>query len=221
VEPQQENVQVVSRDRVSNHGEVYTGEREVNAMLNLVKSETERIDSRFLEPACGNGNFLVEILRRKLRVVDRRYRKSQLEWERYGVLAVCSIYGIDILEDNVEACRERLLDLFRRTYKNRFKTSIREACLEAVRFLLGRNIILGDALTLRCVDDPTKPIVFSEWSPINGSLLKRRDFTFEELLQEPSARGKIHLSDSGRSIFIPSPVADFMPTHFLEVAHVQ
>ena len=92
--------QVKSKQRVADHGEVFTSEREVNAMLDLVKQETERIDSRFLEPACGNGNFLVEVLRRKLDQVDKRYSRSQSEWERYAIIAVSSIYGVDILEDN-------------------------------------------------------------------------------------------------------------------------
>ena len=95
--------QVVSRKRVADHGEVLTAKREVAAMLDLVKQETERIESRFLEPACGDGNFLTEILERKLRVVAARYGKSQLDYERNAVLAVSSIYGIDILEDNVAA----------------------------------------------------------------------------------------------------------------------
>ena len=104
--------QVVSKQRVADHGEVYTHTREVNAMLDLVKQETERIDSRFLEPACGTGNFLVEILNRKLAVAVTRYAKSQLEYERYAVLAIASIYGIDILSDNVSACQDRLFELF-------------------------------------------------------------------------------------------------------------
>ena len=101
-----ENKQVKSKQRVTDHGEVFTNEREVNAMLDLVKQETERIDSRFLEPACGDGNFLAEVLRRKLAVVDSRYSKSQFEWERYAVIAITSIYGVDILEDNAEECRK-------------------------------------------------------------------------------------------------------------------
>lgn len=83
------------------HGEVFTSEREVNAMLDLIKPETERIESRFLEPASGTGNFLIEVLHRKLNVVETRYKKSQREYERYAVIAVSSLYGIDILEDNV------------------------------------------------------------------------------------------------------------------------
>ena len=101
--------QVKSRERVREHGEVFANEREVNAMLDMVKQETERIDSRFLEPACGDGNFLAEVLRRKLNVVDSRYRRSLPEWERYAFIAVGSIYGVELLGDNVNACRERLL----------------------------------------------------------------------------------------------------------------
>ena len=96
------DTQVRSKKRVTDHGEVFTNDREVNAMLDLVKHETERIDARFLEPACGNGNFLAEVLRRKLNVVEQRYSKSQIEWERYAVIAVSSIYGVDILEDNAQ-----------------------------------------------------------------------------------------------------------------------
>src|SRR6186713_1399215 len=102
------SAQVISKKRVVDHGEVLTGAREVNAMLDLVKQETERIDSRFLEPACGDGNFLAEVLKRKLTVVESRYGKSQLEFERYLVIAVSSIYGVDILEDNAIECRARL-----------------------------------------------------------------------------------------------------------------
>ena len=104
--------QAISKKRVADHGEVLTGTREVNAMLDLVKQETERIDSRFLEPACGNGNFLAPILERKLAAVEKRYGKSQLDFERYAVLAVSSVYGIDILSDNVSQCRERLFGVF-------------------------------------------------------------------------------------------------------------
>src|SRR6266550_630135 len=107
---------VRTKKRVADHGEVLTAKREVNAMLDLVKHETERIDSRFLEPACGNGNFLTEILERKLAVVEKRYGRSQLDFERYAVLAVSSIYGIDKLEENVTTCRQRLFEIFDRIY---------------------------------------------------------------------------------------------------------
>ena len=103
-----EKKQVKSRERVAAHGEVFTAEREVKAMCDLVKPETERIDSRFLEPACGDGNFLAEILSRKLACEQiRKYRKSSYDWERNSLLALGSLYGVDILADNCEACRER------------------------------------------------------------------------------------------------------------------
>lgn len=101
--------QTKSKNRVADFGEVFTNEREVNAMLDLVKHETERIDSRFLEPACGDGNFLAEVLRRKLAVVRSRYGKNPDDYERYSVIAVSSIYGVELLEDNTKECRKRLL----------------------------------------------------------------------------------------------------------------
>src|SRR5581483_10312919 len=211
--------QIKSKQRVTEYGEVLTPQHIVNAMLDLVKQETERIDSRFLEPACGTGNFLIEILNRKLRVVEARYAKSQLEYERYAILAVSSIYGIDILEDNAEECRNRLFETFDTAYTRLFKTKAKEQCREAVRYILKRNIVHGDALTLKTVGANPQPIVFPEWSLVNGSLLKRRDFAFHELVGHGSMRELPLFSDLGEEAFIPEPVKEYPPVHFLEVAH--
>ena len=135
--------QVKSKKRVSDHGEVLTGKREVNAMLDLVKQESERIESRFLEPACGNGNFLTVILERKLAVVEKRYGKSQLDFERNAVQSVSSLYGIDILADNVSQCRERLFEIFDKVYERLFPDTSKPTCRDAVRFILVRNIVWG------------------------------------------------------------------------------
>ena len=189
-------------------------------MLDLVKSETERIDSRFLEPACGTGNFLTEILERKLRVVEGRYGKSQLDYERYAILAVSSIYGIDILEDNVQHCRHWLFGIFDLNYLRLFKNKTNDHCRESVRYILERNIIHGDALSLKTVGDNPKPIIFSEWSPVNGSMLKRRDFTFHGLLEHASMKELPLFSDLGEDVFIPTPDKEYPLTHFLEVADV-
>jgi len=213
------NPHVKSRRRVVEHGEVLTPQNIVDAMLDLVKQETERIDSRFLEPACGTGNFLVEILNRKLRVVEARYVKSQLEYERYAILAVSSIYGIDILEDNVKECRKRLFEIFDVAYTRIFKAKAKEQCRGAVRYILALNIVHGDALTLKTVGANPQPIVFPEWSLINGSLLKRRDFAFHELISHGSMREQPLFSDLGEEAFIPEPIKDYPPVHFLEVAH--
>lgn len=212
---------VLTKQRVADHGEVLTGQREVSAMLDFVLQETRRIDSRFLEPACGNGNFLAEVLARKLSVVEDRYQRSQLEYERYSVLAVSSVYGIDILEDNVRECRERLLGVFESAYVRLFKEGIKDKCLAAVRFMFERNIIRGDALTLKTVGPEAGPIIFSEWSSVNGSLLKRRDFSFRELLAHESYKETPLFSDLGDEAFVPRPEREYTPVHFLELADAQ
>ena len=213
--------QVISKKRVADHGEVYTGKREVNAMLDLVKQETERIESRFLEPACGTGNFLTEILERKLRVVESRYGKSQLDYERYGVLAVSSVYGIDILEDNVVECRKRLFGIFDQKYTSLFKEGVKEECRDAVKHILEKNIIWGNALDLKTVGKNPQPVVFSEWSPVNGSMFKRRDFTFRGLLDHAAIKELPLFSDLGDDVFIPKPIKEYPLIHFLRVADAE
>jgi hypothetical protein len=206
--------QIVSRKRVVDHGEVFTGPREVNAMLDLVRSETERIDSRFLEPACGTGNFLAEVLERKLKVVDARYRTSQVEHERYTLLAVSSLYGIDLLGDNVTECRRRL----RTIVESHGGAPMSGPFLHSINFVLERNIIRGDALSLKTVGESPRPIVFSEWSLVNGSMVKRRDFEFHELLSFAGMKEKPLFSDLGEEAFFPEPVREFPPTHYLGLA---
>jgi hypothetical protein len=216
-----DSLQMKSKERVNNYGEVFTSEREVNAMLNLVKQETERIESRFLEPACGTGNFLKEILRRKLNVVETRYKKSQLEYERNAVLTVSSIYGIDILEDNVMECRNKLYEIFNQRYTSIFKESAKDECLKSVRYILEHNIIWGDALTFETVDQNPETIIFSEWSPLNGSMFKRRDFTFRGLLEHEETKELPLFSDRGEKVYIPIPKREFPPVHFLRIADVR
>jgi hypothetical protein len=210
-----EKKQVKSKKRVADHGEVFTNDREVNAMLDLVKQETERIDSRFLEPACGNGNFLAEVLRRKLKVVDQRYGNNQMDWERYAVIAVSSIYGVDILEDNAQECRVRLYQIFDDLYTSHFKDKCKEDCRRSIRFLLDRNILWGDALDF--TNPATKqPIVFSEWSAVNGSMLKRRDYMFKFLVEKSHQFSLFN--DEGNPAAIDEPVKDFPLIHFLKLS---
>ncbi|MBP5534557.1 MAG: SAM-dependent DNA methyltransferase [Alphaproteobacteria bacterium] len=213
------NEQIVSKQRVSEHGEVFTNPREVNAMLDLVKQETERIDSRFLEPACGKGAFISEVLHRKLRIVSDRYAKSPVEYERYAVLAISSIYGIDILEDNVADCRQEMLKIFKDEYKSALKQDCSPECEASVRFILSKNIIWGDALTLKRVDNDL-PIVFSEWSAVNGKMMKRRDFSFSNILN-CSTEGLPLLSDLNEDVWLPKPIKDFPLTHYLELENAE
>ena len=219
------NAQVKSKKRVADHGEVFTAEREVNAMLDLVKQETERIDSRFLEPACGDGNFLAEILRRKLAVVLRQYGKSPADYEKYAVLAASSIYGVDILQDNVEACRARLFEIWDAQYTAACKKEVNEDCRTAVRYILARNILCGNALSLKQVDaqqrDLPEPIIFSEWSFVDESKLKRRDFRLDELLNDNASQPTLLTTgweyDQETNAYIPAPIREYPPTYYRRV----
>ena len=186
--------QIKSKERVADFGEVFTAEREVNAMLDLVKAETERVDSRFFEPACGTGNFLVEILRRKLEAAVRRAtppgkaRPDKMEFERQSVVAVSSIYGIDLMADNATECRERLFAIWDEAYGRICKGETSEECRDAVRFILERNIVHGNSLSMKFTDDKgndtDKPIVLTEWSIVSGEMMQRKDFRFDDMLAD-------------------------------------
>lgn len=231
--------QIKSKKRVTDHGEVMTGEREVNAMLDLVKQETERIESRFLEPACGDGNFLAEILRRKLAVVRREYyprRGSCHDYELQAMKAVMSIYGVELLQDNVEACRERLFRLFDQEYTSVCKNKASDAYRDVVKYVLSQNILCGDALSLMKVDaqgnDTEDFIIFPEWTfPFNDSKVKRRDFELGKLMdekqvpQKPADENQIALSldseweyDEETHAFIPKPVKVYPIIHYRRIA---
>ena len=221
--PTKNKNQVISKQRVADHGEVFTAEREVSAMLDMVRHETERIDSRFLEPACGTGNFLVPVYEKKLAMTKKRYGRSQLEFERYAVVCTGSVYGVDILLDNVKLCRKRLFETFDNVYTALYKKRSKDTVRDTVRFILGRNILCGDALSLKTVSTQPKPIVFSQWSLVRGSMIKRRDFAFEELLPDNSTNISLfkqaHISDLGTPAFIPSPVREYPLAHFLSLNH--
>ncbi|MBP3673226.1 MAG: hypothetical protein J6J18_05300 [Oscillospiraceae bacterium] len=222
--------QIKSKKRVADHGEVFTAEREVTAMLDLVKPETERVDSRFLEPACGDGNFLAEILQRKLKEVRRKYRRSPFDYEKNAVLAISSIYGVDLMMDNVLACRERLFCIWDKEYKAVCKRETNDLAKDAVRFILSRNIVCGNALTLMCVDeegcDTCSPIVFSEWSFITGTMMQRKDYTFDELLNgdphpnTPVAENQQTMFDATDD-YKPDPEGKFLAQYITDYRRVQ
>ena len=204
------DTQIKSKERVSAHGEVFTNPREVNAMLDLVKAETERIDTRFLEPACGDGNFLIEILHRKLAICEARVKAkqyTQLQYEHDAIWSISGIYGIELLADNAAACRKRLLNYFTEQYQTLFKSKGKDSCIEAVRYILSKNIIHGDALTYKRVDKPNEWIHISEWSFIGADKVNRRDYEFSYLVGEFESEG----------LFSDLPVQTFPPVHFLKI----
>jgi hypothetical protein len=166
---------VKSKQRVSDHGEVFTPEWMVEAMLDLVKGETERIDSRFLESACGDGNFLVQVLRRKLAAVELKYGKSDFERRHYALLGLMCIYGIELLADNIADCRRKLLGIFAE-YLN---LAPADDFYRAAVCVLSQNLIHGDALTMRTHD--ALAITFAEWGYLGKGRFQRRDFRFDSL----------------------------------------
>ena len=166
---------VKSKQRVVDHGEVFTPPWMVEAMLDLVKNETDRIDSRFLEPACGSGNFIVQILRRKLAAVELKYGKSDFERRQYALLALMCIYGIELLADNITECRANVLELFS-DYLQLDKT---DDLYGAACYVLSQNLVHGDALTMRTANGLA--ISFAEWGYLGKGKFQRRDFRFDTL----------------------------------------
>jgi len=191
---------VKSKKRVSDHGEVFTPSWMVEDMLNLVKHESERIDSRFLEPACGSGNFLVPVLQRKLASVETRYGKSDFEKRHHALLALMCIYGIELLQDNAEECRANLLD----TFRSYLRVHVGDTWFRAAENVLALNIVQGDALTMTTPDG--LPLTFPEWAYLAKGKFQRRDFQFE-MLTERSATNHTdmlwqHFEE--RDLFAPS-----------------
>jgi hypothetical protein len=166
---------IKSKKRVADHGEVFTPSWLVEAMLDLVKGEAERIDSRFLEPACGSGNFLVPILKRKLAAVELKYGKSDFEKRQYALLAVMCLYGIELLADNIAECRANMLEVLA-DYLN---VPEEDALYRAASRVLSQNLIHGDALAMRTSED--RPIIFAQWSYLGKGKFQRRDFRLDVL----------------------------------------
>lgn len=203
---------IKSKQRVEDHGEVFTPEWLVDAMLDLVKDETERLDSRFLEPACGSGNFLTKILKRKLATVEIKFAKSQFDRQHYAVLSLMSIYGIEILEDNIEECKANLLDIFAK-YLNLEKEEALYACGD---YVLTQNIVHGDALTMK--DTRGNPIVFAEWGYLGKGKFQRRDFRLDVLTGSSafSAEGSLFADLGKHEIF--QPIKSYEPMTAAEIA---
>jgi len=207
--------QIKDKSRVSNFGEVLTSKREVLDMLNLVNTETSRLDSRFLEPACGDGNFLTEVLNFKLDILEKNYSKNQYEFEKFSIQIFTSIYGIDILEDNIISARERLFNQYFDLYNKKFKSNINQKLLDCIKYILKLNLVHADALSLKKIKND-KFIIFSEWSLVNDKI-KRRDFEFKNLIDyAPFEKGTL-FSDLGDEVIIPSPIKEYPLTHFLDI----
>ena len=206
---------VKSKQRVADHGEVFTPAWMVEAMLDLVKGETERIDARFLEPACGSGNFMIQILRRKLATVELRYGKSDFERRHYALLALMCIYGIELLADNIAECRANVLEVF----SGYLQLDEADDLYQAASHVLSQNLVHGDALTMR--DKSGEPITFSEWGYLGKGKYQRRDFRFDVLTGSSafSAEGSLFADLGKHEIF--APVKTHPPMTVRELAALQ
>ena len=214
--------QIKSKERVAKHGEVFTAEREVKAMCDLVKNESERIDSRILEPACGEGPFLQEMLKRKLETVKTRYSRSPHDFELYSIVALSSLYGVELLEDNAQICRDNLYDIWEKAYSEFGEQ--RDEVRKAARYMVQTNILCGDALTLKQHDGT--PIVFAEWTLLPNGMMLRKDFELSVMLEvkDLGEQGDLFLSgdfDPETNSFEPQPIALYKPIEYWRVSECQ
>jgi hypothetical protein len=203
---------IKSKKRVADHGEVFTPEWLVDAMLDLVNDETERLDSRFLEPACGSGNFLTKILKRKLATVEVKYAKSEFDRNHYAVLSLMCIYGIELLQDNIAECKAILLEIFA-DYLNLTPENALYVCGD---YVLTQNLVHGDALTMK--DIKGNPIAFAEWGYLGKGKFQRRDFRFDVLTGSSafSAEGSLFADLGKHEIF--QPIKAYEPMTVAEIA---
>jgi type I restriction-modification system DNA methylase subunit len=205
---------IKSRKRVADHGEVFTPQWMVEAMLDLVKDETERIDSRFLEPACGSGNFLVPVLRRKLAAVELKFGRADFEKRHYALLALMCTYGVELLADNIADCRANVLEILAE-YLNLDES---DELYRAASYVLSQNLVHGDALSMRTHDG--QPISFAEWGYLGKGKFQRRDFRLDVLTHSSafSAKDSLFAQLGKHDIFTPTKTYPPMTLRDLAVA---
>lgn len=202
---------IKSKQRVAQHGEVFTPEWLVEAMLDQVKDETERIDSRFLEPACGSGNFLLPVLRRKLAAVELKYGKSDFERQHYALLGLMCIYGIELLADNIVECRSNLLGVFSKF----LKVQEAEPVCQAAITVLSLNLVHGDAIAMKT--DDGGPITFAEWGYLGKGKFQRRDFSLDNLTHSAAYSSDPLFAELGKDDIF-SPVKSWSPMSMNDLA---
>ncbi len=203
-----------SKQRIADHGEVFTPAWKVEAMLDLVKEETERIDSRVLEPACGSGNFLVQVLRRKLAGVELKFGRADFEKRHYALLALMCTYGIELLADNVAECRANLLEILA-AYLD---LDASDDLYRAASYVLAQNLVHGDALAMQTHD--RRPITFAEWGYLGKGRFQRRDFRLDTLALSAAFRAEDSLfAHLGKhEIFTPTKTYPLMTVRDLAAA---
>lgn len=202
---------VKSKQRVADHGEVFTPDWLVEDMLDLLGDDAERVDARVLEPACGSGNFLVTALSRKLRMVERLHSGNDFAKRHYALFSLMCLYGIELLADNAGECRQNLAEAF----KDFLGLQQNDLWAQAARAVLAVNIVRGDAVTLTTPHGD--PICFAEWGYLGKGKFQRRDFRFEHLTQRSAfeVEGSM-FAEQGHELF--TPVRTFPPMTVAQLA---
>lgn len=203
---------IKSKKRVADHGEVFTPSWLVEKMLDLVRGETERIDARFLEPACGSGNFLVPILQRKLAAVELKFSKSEFEKKHYALLSLMCCYGVELLDDNIAECRTNMLEVF----SDYLGLSAEDEFYRAASFVLALNLVHGDAMTMR--DTNGAPMAVVEWGYLGKGKFQRRDFRLDVLTGAASFSAEDSLFSSLGKHEIFAPIRTYSPVSVGDLA---
>lgn len=206
---------IKSKKRVADHGEVFTPTWLVEKMLDLVKGETERIDARFLEPACGSGNFLVPILQRKLAAVELKFGKSDFERRHYALYGLMCAYGVELLPDNIAECRANMLEVF----ADYLALDEGDDLYRAAAHVLALNLVHGDAMTMRAVNGD--PITVVEWAYIGKGKFQRRDFRLDVLTGMASFSAEDSLFSGLGKHEIFTPAKSYPPMTLADLAAAQ
>jgi hypothetical protein len=171
--------QIKSKSRVNKYGEVFTANKEVNNMLNLIDRKGF-VNETVLEPACGTGNFLVEALERKLKAIDEQRHPTRLSYVRDLVTVLATLYGVDIQADNVLETRNRLAIMVNEAYRSMYHED-NKSLSKAVHFIITHNIMVGNTLELK--NENNEPLKFAEWKMQPNGTIYRRDYTMQELIE--------------------------------------
>lgn len=172
---------IKSKSRVQKHGEVFTPDWMVKMMLSepAIQAKLKDIRATFFEPSVGEGAFVTEILHQKLNHVDEISNKS--DWVENALWVVASIYGIELLTDNLIMAKQNLVNVLIEHYQNFYQKELSKNTdlYKSVRYIVDNNIVQGNALTY--LNNSNNLIVFSEWEK-RGDKVKQSQFTFKSLV---------------------------------------
>lgn len=206
---------IKSADRVKDIGEVFTPKKTVDFMLDQpeIKAKVNSLTATFLEPSAGEGAFLVEILKRKLAYAEK-VSKSVADMQNSFLLALSTLYGIELMEDNVKALLRNMNETFKDVCDRAFKTKDRsKKVLQSAQVIISANMVQGD--TLSCKTASGEPIVFSEWKPLSGGRVQRTEQTFDSIVKQSNEDHNDNDSYEQLNLFGNEEASDADLKHYL------